>query len=472
MADEFTGKVIAEKYRVDTLLGTGDLGNMYRGWHLFMDKPVTLKILSSSLSVDETIRKQFSAVARNAIHISHPNILAVNDFAANADGSVYIVFEGFEGELLPELIARSGQIDPERAINISRQIALALDAANAKNIIHGKLCPEKILIVSAPDAGDMVKVLDFSSNENNASDSNIAYMAPEQFSGLTRPDSRTDIYSLGIILYQLLTGHLPFTGETPTDVMLKHTEEPPPPLSTFKQGLPESIEPVVFKALAKDPGLRYQSAKEFADGLNVLADNLANRAAATGGNNIWKTAFIVLAGISVLAVALIYGTSVKQTNPATQLQPDINGQPVQPINPATGVEEQNLAAMSDFMSAASGNSNIAQPPGTLPGGDNYNPWGNGGAPPPGAPTYVAPGGQVYTIDPNNPSQFMPPDGVILVPVPANTNTAVKPTPTPKVSAANANILVTPAPNNTPKPVAPKATPTPAKPSAQPPTNKP
>ena len=469
MADEFTGKVIAEKYRVDSLLRHGDMGDMYRGWHLFMDRPVTLKILPPALAVDDSIRKQFSAEARNAVLISHPNILAVNDFATNADRSVYIVFEGVEGETLSEVIRGNDQIAPERAAIVSKQIASALAAAHAKNVIHGKLNPENILIASAADGSETVKVFDFSSSENHfppatdsASHGDVAYMAPEQFSGFTKADGRTDVYSLGVIFYQLLTGEVPFKGETPTNVMLKHTEEPPSPLSTFRQDLPAIVEPVVFKALSKNPDLRYQSAEEFAGELDQLAYNLANPPSA--GSNIWKTAFIVLAGISLLAVALIYATSVKQTNPTTQLQPDANGQPVQPINPATGVEEQNLASMPSMMMDTLGNSNTAQPPGTLPGGDNYNPWGNGGVPPPGAPppTYVAPGGKVYTIDPNNPSQFMPPDGVILVPVPVNTNTA-KPTPTPKAPAANANVSTAPAANTSTKPAAtPRTTPPPVK----------
>ena len=471
MADEFTGKVIADKYRVDSLLRGGDLGDMYRGWHLFMDKPVTLKILPSSLAADESIRKQFSAEARNAVLMSHPNILAVSDFAASADGSVYIVFEGFEGETLTDLIAREGHFTPERSINIAAQTAAALDSASAKNVIHGKLNPEKILISS--DGSDAVKVFDFSSTENYAanthSDRNIAYKAPEQFSGMTKADARTDVYSLGVILYRMLAGATPFNGETPTDVMLKHTEEQPPPISPFRKDMPPAVEPVVFKALEKDPDLRYQSTREFGAELDQLSYRLANPAAASG-NNIWKTAFIVLAGISVLAAALIYGTSVKQTNPITQLQPDANGQPVQPINPATGAEEQNLALMPSMMPGAMSNSNMMeQPPGTLAGGDNYNPWGNGGMPPPGAPLpgYVPPGGQIYMIDPNTGSPFMPPDGVVLVPVPVNTNTA-KATPTPKV-ATNTNGVTVVVPNTSPKTTStPPKTETPSKSQPLPP----
>ncbi len=477
---ELTGKIIADKYRIETHFRNDDPGDIYRGRHLFMDKPVMLKILPPDLAVEEHIRRRFSAEARNAVLFSHPNVLAVSDFGSDKDGTVYIVFEGFEGDALKQAIIREGQFSVDEAISIARQIAGALSAAHDKGFIHANLIPENI-ILSNTTGGENVKVFDFVASENDGHRQagrlsvNAGYFAPEQFSGLNLPDSRSDVYSLGIILYQMLAGEVPFKGETPTDVMLKHAEEPPPPLSGFRPDVPASVETAVLKALSKDPDLRYQTATEFGEDLDRLSNGILNPA--TSRNNIWKTAFVVLAGISILAVALIYATSVKRTDPVTQLQPDANGQPVQPINPATGTEEQSLAAMPGMTSEMMANSNMAQPPGTLPGGDNYNPWASG-LPPPGAPppTYVAPGGRVYTIDPNNPSQFMPMEGgVVLVPIPANTNSAAKPSPTPKAPPANANVQATPAPTASPqvRPTQPKPASTPRPVTTQPPVaNKP
>lgn len=476
MTGEFIEKTVGDKYRIESLLRKGELGDIYRGRHLFMDKPVTLKILSPALAFDENMRQRFSAEARNAVLISHPNILGVSDFGTASDGTVYIVFEGFEGETLQDKLNREGQFSLERVTRIVSQIAAALTEAGASNVISGKLNPENILVSANENDGETVKIFDFSSSENGQvfierDAYSVAYVAPEQFSILSNTDSRSDVYSLGIIAYQMLTGNLPFKGETPTDIMLKHTEEPPPALAAFRPDLPASTEPVLLKALSKNPDIRYQTVHEFAAALDQVSHSTS-----PSGNNIWKTAFIVLAGISILAAAMIYATSVKQTVPATVLQPDANGQPVQPINPSTGIEEQNLASMPGVSLDNMSNSNMAQPPGTLPGGDNYNPWGNGGIPPAGAPpTYVAPGGQVYTIDPNNPSQFMPPDGVILVPVPVNTNTTVKPTPTPRTPAANTNVSVTPPTKPAPEfkgtPAREPAMPTktPAKPAANKPS---
>jgi len=186
--------------------------------------------------------------------------------------------------------------------------------------------------------------------------------------------------------------------------------------------------------------------------------------------NPWKTAFIILVGIVLLSGIMIYSTSVKQTDPTTVLQTDANGQPVQPLNPPSGADEERLASLPPD-TAAVANSNTALQPGQLPGGDGYNAWANGGAPPPGAPK-VGPGGQMITV-PSGGSQFMPPDcilqpsGIYLCPVPVtNANAAVKPTPVPKTTLQNANTQASPTPasgatpKTSPTPAGAKPTPTP------------
>lgn len=458
MGEQLTGTVIADKFRVDSLLRSGELGDFYRGRHLFMDKPVTLKVLPRSLAIDEHIRDLFTAEAKSSAVFAHPNILAVSDFGSSSDQSHYIVFEGFDGEPLSQSINRGGQFSVDRAISIARQIAEALNAAHENDFVHGNLTPDSILASYTP-SGETIKVFDFEPVANDGRrradeklSVNIAYLAPEQFSGLRSIDGRSDIYSLGVILYQMLAGEVPFKGETPMDVMLKHAEEAPAPLKTFRKDIPSSLETAVQKALAKDPDDRHQTAKEFVAELDRISAE-----SVSAGNKIWKTAFAAVAGIAVLAAALIYATSVKQTNPTTQLQPDANGVPVQPINPATGTEEQALASMPTGMSADFSNSNMSQPPGTLPGGDNYNPWGSG-APPPGAPLPQSypPGGQVVTIDPAGGNPLMPTgilydtvsgrcvDAGTYLPVPCpqpkqGEKPLEKPSPTPKPAAANANV---------------------------------
>ena len=441
MGEQLTGTVIAEKYRLDSLLSASKLGDYYRGRHLFMDKPVVLKVLDRSLSVDPLIRDRFTSEARAASTLANPHILAVNDFGLSDDGREYIVFENFDGELLQNSIATGGRFSVERAVAIACQVGAALETAHANGFIHGELTPAKILVANTENAVG-TKVFDMNPvsegelrRSEDRSTASVAYLAPETFAGLRPIDGRSDIYGLGVILYQMLAGEAPFTGETPTDVMLKHAEEEAAPLSYHRKDVQPRIEAAIRKALAKNPDERFQTAAEFVAEL----ENAAVQTASTG--RFWKTAFGVVLGTAALGSALIYATWTKQTDPVTQLMPDANGQPVQPINPATGAEEQALLTMPGSIPGSMSNTDIiAQPPGTLPGGDNYNPWATG-VPPPGAPPqYVAPGGQVYTIDPNTGSPFMPNDsGVVLVPVPANSNTgAARPSPTPRAPAANAD----------------------------------
>lgn len=498
MLDEFIGQILADKYRIDSVLRESGLGKIYRGTHLLMDKRVTVKILSPALAVDANIVKQFSAEAKTVSHISHPNILNVTDFGSDTNGAVFIVLEDAEGETLKETLEREGKFSQSRAVKIARQIAAALSAAHADGVVHHHLNSANVLLAQTTDEAEIVKVLDFGAiRESEAFDDetdlqDLEYLAPEQNLSVQETDERADIYGLGVIFYEMLAGEVPFTAETPTALMLKQTEEPPVPLSAFRDDLPAYIEPIVLKALAKNPEMRYQSAAEFSDDLTnslanvgetetlVIPEEIDNKR-----NNLWKTAFVVLAGISLLAIGLIYATSVKQTDPTTQLQTDANGSPVQPLNPATGINEQGLAnMMTSIPPDFSGNSNFNfnfPPPNTLPGGDGYDPWARGGVPPPGAPTYpVPPGGQVYTIPgDNNESQFMPGFDYVLVPQPGNvniTNTTVKPTPTPKGTSAPANTQPQPSPipkettqpptETKPTPV-PKPTKTPAKPAETP-----
>ena len=506
MLDQFIGQTLADKYRIDSVLRSGAFGKIYSGTHLLMDKPVTVKILAPALAVDENIVKQFSAEARTVSHISHPNILNITDFGSEKNGAVYIVLEGADGETLKETINREGKFSLERTVKIANQTAAALVAAQAYRIVHGNLTPENILLTKAAvNNEETVKVLDFGAASGAESDlsvdenyaEHLEYRAPEQNASVAEIDERADVYALGVIVYEMLAGEVPYAADTPTALLTKQAENPPAPLSVFRADLPGAVEPVILKALAKNPEMRYQTAQEFTDDLNRAANNFGETVivqktdlSQNAKNNLWKTAFVVLAGISLLAIGLIYATSSKQTNPTTQLQTDINGQPVQPLNPATGMNEFGASNMVPLTPQMLANSNGMPMTGGVPQavpnsdglGDGYNPWARG-VPPPGAPTYVPPGGQY--IDPNNPNSIFMQDGTVLVPVPANANvsTNVKPTasPTGKPTPAPANTNTaaqqpSPAPTaspqatpvKTPNPTAPKPTlPQPTK--TQPPT---
>ena len=484
MTGEFEGIDLAEKYEVGQLVRRGEIGDIYRGRHIFMDRPVTLRIVPRALAIDDNVVRRFFDEAKVASRITHPNVLNVTDFGSAPDGIVYAVYESDGGETLSEVIRNSGKLDATAALDIARQTASGLAAVHAHDAVHGNLTPDNILVDTGELGGLHVKLFGIGADgpmaptrsDTDSTAADFAYLAPEQCSGADQFDARSDIYSLGVITYEMLAGEPPFSGDRPGDVMLKQTEEPPPPLSAFRSDLPPSIEPVVLQALAKDPELRYQTAGEFADDLGRVAAEqpvlAAGAAAATATNNIWKTGFIVLAGISLLSLFLIYATSSRQTDPTTVLLPDANGQPVQPLNPATGAEEQNLAAMPEIIS----NSNTANTvPGAAPGGDGYNPWATG-APPAGAPpqTYIGPGGQTINIPPGQ-SPFMQdlpagctmtPSGLLLCPV--TPSPTPKQSPTPKPPPANANVTTTPEVKPT---ATPARTPAPA-PARTPAANRP
>ncbi|MEO6590612.1 MAG: protein kinase [Pyrinomonadaceae bacterium] len=499
MSDQFIGQILADKYRIEEVLREGEFGKIYRGRHLLMEKPVTIKMLSPALTVDDNIVRQFSQEARTVSNISHPNILNVSDFGTDKSGAVYIIMEGAEGETLKNVLETEGTFTVERAVRIARQIAAALSAAHSQGIIHKNLNPENILLSGTPGNRETVKVLDFGSFdtgenyslEDTAQIKYLEYRAPEQDSQLSEADQRSDIYALGVIFYKMLAGDVPFVAENPTELMLKKSEELPAPLSAFRNDLPEGIEPVVLKALAKNADARQQTAAGFIEELNRSTDFsneletliVSPQTLPEENNNLWKTAFIVLAGISLLSVGLIYATYTKQTDPTTQLQYDVNGQPVQPINPATGLPEMGASNMVPYGDANSlGNGSLTAPE-TLTYPDGRDPWGSGSIPPPSGsiPYPVQPGGEVITI-PGQGSQFMPQtDGsgnIILVPIPANTNlntNTATPAKTPKTNPANTQVSPTPAPTQSAPVPEVKQTPVtnPAQPkSSEPPKEKP
>ena len=419
MIDEFVGKTLAGKYRVEEILRSSDLGNIYRGTHLLMEKPVTIKILAPALAVDESIVQQFSVEARTISRLSHPNILNVTDFGKDENSIVFIVMEDAEGELLKEAIQNGeGTFSVEKSVKIAIQMAAALESAHSNGLVHGEFTSDKVLLMNTDDESEFVKVLDIGSfvrgrkkefeDENSTHD--LAYLSPEQCAEESEADGRSDIYSLGIILYEMLAGEVPFFSEDRTELMLKHAQVPPPPLSAFRDDVPGEVEQIMIRALAKNPDMRYQSVTAFAEDLSeamrldssdssiVIPKVDAVVANGNAQNNLWKTAFIVLAGVSLLAFGLMYMTNVKQTKPQT-VQIDENGLPVKPLNPATGLSERNLQQVGDYPINSMDPNNPLVRPETGGGGDGYDPWANGGRPPVGAPPSVGGGGDYVTLPP-------------------------------------------------------------------------
>ena len=481
---DLIGKQIADKYRVESLIREGSDGDLYKGLHETTDTPVILKVLPQAVSIDARWSRRFVEEARAASTVSHPNVLRVTDFGSDARGTTYAVYNDSETTTLRDLMTGE-PMGQSRALGIARQIAAGLAAAHERNVVHASLNPTNVFVSTGEDGADAVKVYGLGADPMSvARDADPRYLAPEQCNAYPAADARSDVFSLGVILFEMLSGTVPYDGKTPADVLAKMHDEPPAPLSAFQRDLHSELEPIILTALAIDPEKRYQSVAAFAEDLDMVA---GSSAATAPKRNAWQTAAVAGIAILILGGALIWATWTRRTDPTAQLVADPGSLPVQPIGPATGAQEESLARLPEMTEAeimAAANSNMIAPNAgdMLPGGDGYNPWAGGGAPPVGAPPqqYIPPGGQM--IDPSTGgSQFMPPDagGTVLYTMdgagrcfrvpdmqpmtcpPGAPGT--KPQPTPRTPAnTNAN---TSAPANT----APAATP---RPLATPPANRP
>ncbi len=252
--------------------------------HVLMEKTVAIKVLRPSLAADEKIVARFSREARAASRISHPNALSVTDFGEDENGVVFLVMEFLSGRTLKQLIRDEGPLPLVRVVEIIRQVGDALNAAHQQGVVHRDLKSDNIMLVDTM-AGDHAKVLDFGIAKINepgeARDSGLTapnlvigtpqYMSPEQCSQETEIDARSDIYSLGVILYEMLVGHVPFSADSPTMVMMKHLQEPVPSVLDERTDLPASIGRVIARAMAKLPGNRYQNVAELIEDLTIAS---------------------------------------------------------------------------------------------------------------------------------------------------------------------------------------------------------
>ena len=472
MTSDLIGKIVADKYRVESLVLESDSGDVFRAVHESRNTPLILEVLPRAFSVDSRWTKKFLDRARAASGISQPNVLRLEDYGEDSRGIVYAGYEAAEPTLLSSLLSQPMQ--QEQALGFARGIARALEAAHERGIIHGHLSPIKVFV----DDASTPKVYGFGGDAFDAPrDRSSEFLAPEQSNEYPIADKRSDIYALGAILKRMLAG--PGVVDGLAGVM---------PNDAHKE-----LAPVIETAMARDPELRYASAASFREDLDRLyfeSGGLASTPIAPKKHNIWQTAFIALCGIVVLAGVLIYATNSKGSDPTITAKADEGSLPVQPINPATGAQEEALLKNSPI-----GDPNALQDPylnGATPGGDGYNAWSNGVMPPAGAPLggttagplagsqfpqadpnsglppqAIAPPGQRVTVQPGG-SQFMPNEGgVILVPVPKNQEPDA--TPTPKTGAANTAVKTPSGPAGTPKTTAPpeKATDKPAASTTEP-----
>lgn len=287
--DPMIGRTLDDKYRLDEHLGIGGMGTVYRATHLLIDRPVAIKVLNPRFVEDEAAQERFRREARAAGRLRHTNAVAVTDFGRTSDGYVYIVMELLEGRTLRDVLAREAPLDIARSVSLMLQISAAVAAAHEAGIIHRDLKPANIFIVQRQNAPAVVKVLDFGiaklaaetvdeAEANTLTQTGVMigtprYMSPEQCDG-AKLTSASDVYSLGIILYEMLTGTTPFTGSSPLAVALKHSSQPPRRPSELVAGIPRPLEEVVLHALEKRPEERPPDAGAFRRELYALAERL------------------------------------------------------------------------------------------------------------------------------------------------------------------------------------------------------
>lgn len=279
MAEDLVGKTLG-KYELLERIGRGGMAEVYKAYHAALDRHVAIKILHPFLSEDPAFKERFESEARNVARLRHPNIVQVYDFEHDTDRDLYyMVMEYIDG---PTLSARLMALEFQglkfpiaEAVDIARHLADALAYAHARGMVHRDIKPANIMF----DSDGRVVLTDFgiarivSGPTMTASGSMVgtpAYMSPEQ--GLGQPgDHRSDIYSLGVVLYQLVTGTVPFSADTPIAIVLRHVNDPLLPPSSLNPEVPEGLERIIYKALAKSPEERYQNVEEMKAHLDDLA---------------------------------------------------------------------------------------------------------------------------------------------------------------------------------------------------------
>jgi serine/threonine protein kinase len=279
---DYTGLTLADKYHLTSLLGQGGMGAVYRGEHVVIGKKVAVKFLHSDLAGNAEVVKRFYREAQAAAAIGHDSIIDVLDVGLSPNGEPYLVMEYLEGESLGDMLARTGPLDLPAALGVLEPALRALAAAHAKGIIHRDLKPDNIFVVRQPSGPPKIKLIDFGiskftdtgGGEKLTQTGSVmgtpAYMAPEQARGSAGLDQRADLYSIGVILYEMLTCKLPFSGNNFTEIIINIlTAEPMPPAQAYP-GFPAEATALVMRALAQSPAERFESAEAMIAEMAVL----------------------------------------------------------------------------------------------------------------------------------------------------------------------------------------------------------
>lgn len=280
------GRTIAGRYKVTSLLGKGGFGAVFAATHTMTSQDVVLKVMRPEFAADPTQVKRFMNEARISSGLMHPNTVRVFDFGQTDDGLLYLVMERLHGEELSDILKRDAPLDPGRAMHIAIGLLKSLSEAHAAGLVHRDLKPGNVFLVRVHGEEEYVKLIDFgiaksveSGAEEDLTRTGMAigtpkYMSPEQ-GRAEALDGRSDLYALGVLLFEMLSGRLPFTAASAMQMILKHMQEPPPDLRTLAPaGLPPELAHVVMKSLAKSPWERFRDADEMREHLEQILEGM------------------------------------------------------------------------------------------------------------------------------------------------------------------------------------------------------
>lgn len=268
-------RILNNRYQLERKLGQGGMATVYLGRDLRLNRPVAIKVLHGQYASDEQFLRRFKHEADAAAQLGHPNIVRVYDIGAEGDLH-YIVMEYVQGTDLKEIISLQAPLPVPRTLAIVRQVAEALQAAHDSGLVHRDVKPQNVLI----DANDYARLSDFGIAKSKQSSAltdpgttfgTADYLAPEQAQGLGATPL-SDVYALGVLTYEMLTGRLPFSGDSPLAVALQHIQAAPPPLRSYNPSIPPQLEAIVLQAMSKDPAQRPQSARAFAELLRLYRE--------------------------------------------------------------------------------------------------------------------------------------------------------------------------------------------------------
>ena len=295
---DLVGSIIADRYHVISKLGEGGMGQVYLAEHVRMGRKSAVKVMNPGMVNDADAISRFNREASNASRISHPNVAAIYDFGETSDGLIYLAMEFVEGEPLTKLIEREGPLPAARAANIVRQTGEALAVAHDLGIVHRDLKPDNIMIAKDRDGADCVKVVDFGIAKSASHDAQKVtrtglvigtpeYMSPEQLAG-DPLDGRSDIYSLALVAFTMLTGRLPFPSETVQESMIMRLTERPRSLAEMKPDVswPSPLQAAIDKGLARDARERYATAAEFGRDVSTAVERMPQTVATDARTSI------------------------------------------------------------------------------------------------------------------------------------------------------------------------------------------